>query len=160
MADLIVLGFNDRATAEEAFELGADLRKQELIDLADAALAWRDDKGKVRIQQAIPTTAAGTASGALWGTLIGLIFLNPLAGMAVGAASGAVAGKLTDVGINDNLIKEITAQLEPGRAAIFALVRKSTPDRVREALRPYNPQVIQTSLTKDREEDLVAALTS
>lgn len=158
MADLVVLGFDDRESAEQVFELGAQLQQEELIDLADAALAWRDDKGKVRIQQALPTTGAGAAGGALWGTLIGLLFLNPLGGALVGAAAGAVGGKLTDIGVDDDLIKRIAAQLEPGRAAVFALVRRSTPDRVADALKQYRPVVLHTNLSHDREEDLVRAL--
>ena len=94
MADLVVLGFDNRRIAEEVFELGASLEGDELLDLQDAALAWRDDKGRVRIHQALPTTATGAEvgalSGALWGTLLGLLFLNPLAG-----ASG-VAGHAAD----------------------------------------------------------------
>ena len=160
MADLVVLGFEDVATAQKVFELGAQLQREELIDLEDAALAWRDETGKVRIQQAIPTTGAGAAGGALWGTLIGMLFLVPVAGLAVGAATGAMAGKLTDIGIDDELIKRITAQLEPGRGAVFALVRRSTPDRVTEALKEYKPTVLHTNLSHDRQEELVRALQS
>jgi uncharacterized membrane protein len=36
-----------------------------------------------------------------WGSLIGLIFLMPLVGAALGAASGTLGGYLTDLGIND-----------------------------------------------------------
>ncbi len=104
MADLIVLGFEDLATAQEVFELGSQMQREELIDLEDAALAWRDESGRVRIQQAMSTTAAGAAGGGLWGTLIGLLFLNPLAGAVVGAAGGAVAGALSNIGISDELI--------------------------------------------------------
>ena len=166
MADLVVLGFDNRRDAEEVFELGASLQGEELLDLEDAALAWRDDKGRVRIHQAIPTTQAGAAtgglSGALWGSLLGLLFLNPLAGLVVGGltgtAAGAAAGALTDIGINDDLIRRIGEQLQPGKAAVFALIRRSTPDRVTEALKRYHPTVLHTNLTRDREEDLVKAL--
>lgn len=168
MADLVVLGFDNRREAEEAYELSATLEGDELLDLQDAALAWRDDKGKVRIQQALPTIRAGATtgafSGALWGTLLGLLFLNPLAGLAVGgltgAAAGATAGALTDIGINDDLIRRIGEQLQPGKAAVFALIRHSTPDRVTEALKQYHPTVLHTNLTKHREDDLVKALQS
>jgi len=34
----------------------------------------------------------------------------------------------------------------------------ATVDRVIDAIKPYNPTVIQTNLTKDREEELVKAL--
>ena len=158
MSHLVILSLDNRDDAERVFDLTGDLARQQLLQLQDAAYAWRDDKGMVRIQQAINLT--GAASGALWGTLIGLIFLNPLAGLAVGAASGAVAGKLTDVGIDDDMIKQIGQQLQEGKAAVFVLARSATADKVVEAQKPYGPTVIQTNLTKDREEELVKALQS
>jgi uncharacterized membrane protein len=160
MAHLVVLGLDNRDDAERVFDLAGELAKQELLQLQDAAYAYRDDKGKVRIHQAINLTGAGAASGALWGTLIGLIFLMPVAGLAVGAATGAIGGKLADVGINDDTIKQIGQQLQQGKAAVFLLARSATVDRVIEAIKPYNPTVIQTNLTRDREEELVQALQS
>ena len=160
MTHLVVLGLDSPAKAEEVFDLAGDLAKQELLQLQDAAYAYRDDKGKVRIHQAVSLTGAGAASGALWGTLIGLLFLMPVAGLAIGAGTGALAGKLADVGINDDAIKQIGGQLEQGRAAVFLLARSATVDRVIDAIKPFNPTVIQTNLTKDREEELVKALQS
>ncbi len=160
MTHLVVLGLDSREDAERVIQLTEELAKQELLQREDAAIAYKDSKGKVRIQQTMNLTAHGAASGALWGTLIGLIFLNPLAGFAVGAASGAVAGKLTDVGISDQLIKDVGKQLQEDHAAVFLLARSATVDRVVDALKPYGPTVIQTNLTKDREEELVRALQS
>jgi uncharacterized membrane protein len=142
------------------FDLAGDLAKQQLLQLEDAAYAWRDDKGKVRIQQALSLTGAGAASGALWGTLIGMLFFVPVAGLAIGAGMGALSGKLADVGINDDMIKQIGQQLQDGRAAVFLLARSATVDKVIEAIKPFNPTVIQTNLTKEREEELVKALQS
>jgi uncharacterized membrane protein len=158
MTHLVVLGLDSPAKAEEVFDLAGDLAKQELLQLQDAAYAYRDAKGKVRIHQAVSLTGAGAASGALWGTLIGMLFLMPVAGLAIGAGTGALAGKLADVGINDDTIKQIGGQLEDGKAAVFLLTRSATVDRVIDAIKPYNPTVIQTNLTKDREEELVKAL--
>jgi uncharacterized membrane protein len=160
MTHLVVLGLDSPAKAEEVFDLAGDLAKQELLQLQDAAYAYRDDRGKVRIHQAVSLTGAGAASGALWGTLIGMLFLMPVAGLAIGAGTGALAGKLADVGINDDTIKQIGRQLEQGKAAVFLLARSATVDRVIDAIKPYNPTVIQTNLTKDREEELVKALQS
>jgi uncharacterized membrane protein len=160
MTHLVVLGVDNRDDAERLFDLAGDLAKQELLQLQDAAYAYRDDRGKVRIHQAISLTGAGAASGALWGTLIGLLFLMPVAGLAIGAGTGALAGKLADVGINDDTIKQIGGQLEQGRAAVFLLAKSATVDQVLDAIKPFNPTVIQTNLTKDREEELVKALQS
>ena len=158
MAELVVLGFPSKERAEQAMAVSADLQRQELLDLEDGALVWRTPDGKIKVQQQFNTTGAGAASGALWGTLFGMLFLMPVFGMAVGAATGALAGKLSDVGIDDSFIKDVAATLEPGSAAVFALVRRSTPDKVRAALAEYKPTVIRTSLTKDKEEELAAAL--
>ena len=158
MTHLVVLGLDSPDDAERVFDLAGDLAKQELLQLQDAAYAYRDDKGKVRIHQAVSLTGAGAASGALWGTLIGMLFLVPVAGLAIGAATGAIGGKLADVGINDDTIKQIGSQLEQGRAAVFLLARSATVDKVIDALKPYNPTVIQTNLTKEREDELVQAL--
>jgi len=158
MAHLVVLGLDSRDDAERVMNLAGDLAKQELLQLQDAAYAYRDDRGKVRIHQAVSLTGAGAASGALWGTLIGMLFLMPVAGLAIGAGTGALAGKLADVGINDDTIKQIGGQLEQGKAAVFLLAKSATVDKVIDAIKPYNPTVIQTNLTKDREEELVKAL--
>jgi uncharacterized membrane protein len=160
MAHLVVLGVDSPDKAEQVFDLAGDLARQELLQLEDAAYAYRDDKGKVRIHQAVSLTGAGAASGALWGTLIGLLFFMPVAGLAIGAGTGALAGKLADVGINDDTIRQIGSQLEQGKAAVFLLARSATVDKVIDAIRPYNPTVIQTNLTKDRQEELVRALQS
>lgn len=158
MTHLVVLGLDSREDAERVIQLTEELAKQELLQREDAAIAYKDAKGKVRIQQTMNLTGAGAASGALWGTLIGLIFLNPLAGFAVGAASGALTGKLVDVGISDQLIKDVGRQLQEDHAAVFLLARSATVDRVVDALKPFGPTVIQTNLTKEREDELVQAL--
>ena len=89
-----------------------------------------------------------------------MLFFVPVAGLAIGAGMGALSGKLADVGINDDMIKQIGQQLQDGKAAVFLLARSATVDKVIEAIKPFNPTVIQTNLTKDREEELVKALQS
>jgi uncharacterized membrane protein len=156
MANLIVVGFD---TPADAFEMRAALAKmqgQYLIEMEDAVVVTRDDKGKVQLHQAANLTAAGAVGGAFWGSLIGLLFLNPLLGAAIGAGSGALSGKLTDIGINDQFMKDLGQTLTPGHSALFVLVRQSTPDKVLEGLKPFagKGRILQTSLDKDKEEDL------
>ena len=156
MSNLIVIGFNNEA---DAFAMRAALAKMQanyLIEMEDAVVVTRDSKGKVQLHQAMNLTAAGAVSGAFWGTLIGMLFLNPLLGAAVGAGSGALSGKLADMGISDQFMKDLGATLTPGSSALFVLVRKSTPDKVLEGLKPFvgKGRLLQTSLTKDKEEEL------
>jgi len=78
MTDLIVLGFDQEDTAEAVRTLTARLMKEHLIQLEDAVVVVRKADGQVKIHQAFNPTVAGATSGALWGSLIGLLFLNPL----------------------------------------------------------------------------------
>ena len=154
MSNLVVIGFNDE---HKAFELRAELvklQKEYLIDMADVVVVTKDDKSKVKLHQAVNLTAAGAVGGAFWGMLIGLIFLNPLLGAAIGAGAGALSGKLRDVGISDNFMKELAETFKPGSSALFVLFRKVTPDKVLDQLKGFQGKILKTSLTADKEEEL------
>ena len=69
--------------------------------------------------------------------------------MAVGAASGALTGKF---------MKELGTRLEPGGAALFVLVRSSTPDKVLPRISQYGGEVLHTSLSTEAEQTLQEAL--
>ena len=160
MSDLVAVVFNDETSA---FELRAELAKMQkeyLIDMEDAVVVTKDDKGKVKLHQATNLTMAGAVGGSFWGMLIGLLFLNPLIGMAVGAGAGALSGKLSDIGISNKMMKEVATSFEPGNSALFVLIRKVTGDKVLDGLKPFvgKGKVFQTSLSKDKEDTLRAAL--
>ena len=158
MSTLVVIGYDDEFKAEEVRLKLRKLQKDYLIDLEDAVVAVKNDKGKVKLHQAINLTAAGAIGGGFWGSLIGLIFLNPILGAAVGATAGAVSGALTDVGINDKFMKELAAAMNPGSSALFVLVRKATPDKVLEEVKGTGGKILKTSLSHDDEAKLEAAL--
>ena len=156
MSNLIVVGFNNPADAFQMRAALAQMQSQYLIEMEDAVVVTRDAKGAVQLHQAVNLTAAGAVGGAFWGTLIGLLFLNPLLGAAVGAGSGALSGKLSDVGISDRFMKDLSETLKPGTAALFVLVRKSSPDKLLEGLKPFagKGRLLQNSLSPENEEKL------
>jgi hypothetical protein len=84
MSNLIVVAYDDQFRAEEVRTKLRKLQQEYLIDLEDAVVAVRNDAGKVKLHQLYNLTASGALSGGFWGTLIGLIFMNPLLGLAVG----------------------------------------------------------------------------
>ena len=94
----------------------------------------------------------------MWGSLIGLLFLNPLAGAALGAAGGALGGKLTNLGINDDFIREAARALRSGNAVLFLLIRKMTTDKVLLGLRGVRGTILLSSFDETKEEALQAAL--
>jgi uncharacterized membrane protein len=160
MSTLVVIGYDDMFKAEEIRLKLMKMQKDYLVDLEDAVVAVKDEKGKIRLHQAVNLTAAGALGGGFWGTLIGLIFLNPLLGMAVGAAAGAVSGALADVGIDDKFMKDLATAMTPGSSVLFVLVRKATPDKVLEELKGSGGHVLKTSLSHDDEAKLQAALSA
>jgi uncharacterized membrane protein len=160
MNTLVVISYKEAAKAEEMRLKLLKLQKEYLVDLEDAVVAVKDDRGKVRLHQAVNLTAAGAVSGGFWGTLIGMIFLNPLLGMAVGASAGAMSGALSDVGINDQFMKDLAANMQPGGSILFVLVRKATPDRVLAEVQGTGGTILKTSLSHDDEAKLQAALSA
>jgi len=158
MSTLVVVSYTEPYRAEEVRLMLRKLQKDYLIDLEDAVVAVKDEKGKVKLHQAINLTGFGAVSGGFWGSLIGLIFLNPLLGAAVGAAAGAISGALTDVGIDDKFMQQLAANVKPGSSVLFVLVRHVTVDKVLEQLKGTGGEVLKTSLTHEDEAKLQAAL--
>ena len=160
MSTLVVIGYEDQFKADEVRLTLLKMQKDYLIDMEDAVVAVKDPKGKITLHQAVNLTAAGAVSGGFWGALIGLIFLNPLLGMAVGATAGAVSGALTDLGIDDKFMKELAATMKPGSSVLFVLVRKVTPDKVLEEIKGSGGKILRTSLSHEDEAKLQAALSA
>jgi uncharacterized membrane protein len=154
MSSLIVLTFGSETGAEQALATIGDLQRQQLITLEDAATVRRGMDGKPKVKQANSLVGAGAWGGAFWGMLIGLLFFMPWLGLAVGAVTGALAGKFSDYGIDDNFIKQVEQKLQPGTSALFLMVRQVTLDKVLDALRPLQPEVLQTSLSAEQEQKL------
>ena len=158
MSDLVAVAYDSEDTAKEVLDTLRRLQTEHVIELEDAVIVTKNEHGKIKLHQSFSPAATGAAGGALWGGLIGLIFLAPLLGLAVGAATGGAAGALTDVGVDNNFMKGLGQKLEPGAAAVFVLVRRSTPDKVLPEISKYGGHVLQSSLSTEAEEHLEAAL--
>jgi uncharacterized membrane protein len=158
MATLVVIGYESEVKAEEVRLALLKMQKDYLIDLADAVVVVRDAQGKVRLRQLYNLTAAGALSGGFWGTLVGLLFLNPLFGFAVGAGAGAISGALQDVGIDDGVMKKLAEALKPGTAALCVLIRQMTTDKVLAEIQKFGGTVIKTNLCHENEAKLREAL--
>ncbi len=154
MSELIVIGYENHDRAEHAREVLFGLAHEYLVDINDAVVATADDKGKIKLNQYVNTLAIGAGGGAFWGILVGLIFFNPLLGLAAGAATGAVAGALTDYGINDKFMKHVAEVLRPGQAALFILAGRASSDRVIDKLGAEGGRILRTNLDTSQEQRL------
>ncbi len=158
MRNLIVVAYPDEHRAEQVRLDFLKMQADYLVDLEDAVVAVRKPDGKVKLRQMYSLAAGGALGGGFWGLLIGLIFFNPLLGLVAGAGAGAAAGALSDVGINDKFMKQLTEKLQPGSSALFVLVRSELTDKVLEALHGVGGTIIQTSLSHEDENKLREAL--
>jgi uncharacterized membrane protein len=157
MSNLIVVTFKRESGARDMLDKVAQLQKEGLIELQDAATVVRRENGKIKVKQENSMTGAGALGGAFWGMLFGLLFFAPFLGMAVGAATGALFGKAADYGINDDFIKNVSEAIQPGYSALFMLVERAQVDKVVEELKPLGGEIIHTSLSKDEEQQLKEA---
>ncbi len=156
MSDLVAVAYPDLQTAHHVVSNLGDAQKAHLLELDDLVIVEHRNDGKIKLHQ--PSLAGvGAAGGALWGGLIGLIFLMPLVGMAIGAASGAAAGAMSDSGVDDKFMKEMGTKLQPGGAAVIVLIRNVSAEKVLAEVK-IPGEVIQTSLGEDGEQALRDAL--
>ena len=156
MSTLVAIAYNDPYRAEEVPTTLRKMHRDYLVDIDDAVVAIKDEKGRISLDQPHNLTAAGAVSGGFCGALIGLLFMAPLLGMAAGAVSGA----LTDVGINDGFMKELAATLKPGSSVLFALVKTASPDRVLDELKGTGGKIRRSSLSHEDEARLQKALSA
>jgi uncharacterized membrane protein len=88
MAEMIALAFDNPQEADRVLTDLVRMQKEYLVDLADAVVAIRQPDGKVHLKQSVNLVGVGAASGglsgALWGSLVGLLFLNPARGLRRG----------------------------------------------------------------------------
>ena len=158
MATITVLKFDHAEGAAEALDTVQSLSKQHLINLHDAAIVtWPEGKKKPKTKQLANLAGMGALDGAFWGMLFGLIFFVPFFGMAVGAAMGALSGKFSDYGIDDDFIKSVRDQVTEGTSALFLMSSEAVTDKVFDAMKGMEFELIASNLFKEEEDNLRAA---
>lgn len=159
MSELIIIGYDGHEVAQRAHNRVLELQRDHIVDLAGLAVIRVDDDGKKHVDTpAKRIVGASAASGALWGMLIGLLFLAPGVGFLVGGLWGALVGRLGKAGINRTFRDRVDGLLEPGKAAVVVLVTKLTEDKFAAAMAEFGGTVLQTSLSAEDELALAEEL--
>jgi uncharacterized membrane protein len=157
MADLIVIAYDSEAQAEGAYNQVQALQTDLVVELAGLALVKVDDKGKTHVEY--PGVAGkvgiGAAGGALFGTLIGILFFIPFAGLVLGGAMGALFASLDKSGLDAAFRDRVKATVTAGKSAVVIYATKLTEDKFAAAMAPFNGTVVQTSLSEEAEKELV-----
>ena len=158
MATLTALKFSEVEGAKTMLEKVSDLQSQRLIKVLDAAIvSWPQGKKKPMTRHLADLAGTGALSGAFWGMLFGMIFFVPLFGMAVGAAMGALAGSFSKYGIDENFVEQVREKVTEGTSALFLLTSDAVRDKVIDALKGVEFEIIASNLSKEQEEELQAA---
>lgn len=158
MSELIIIGYDDHATAEKAYERVLQLQRDYIVDLTGLAVVRVDPNGKQHVDTPAPIVGTSAASGALWGFILGILFLVPALGMVVGGLWGAVIGRLNKSGVNKAFRQKVSGLLEPGKATVVLLARKVTDDKFSAAMSEFGGQVLKSSLSEQDEQELMAEL--
>jgi uncharacterized membrane protein len=158
MSELIVIGYDDTATAHQAYETVLGLQNDLIVQLEGLAVVTVDAEGKNHVETPGKLVGTGAAFGALWGMLIGLLFLVPVFGLAFGGAMGALMGKMSKTGIDDQFRRQVQEMLKPGTGAVVIFASKLTEDKFADAMRPFGGDLLKTSLSEEDEKDLAHEL--
>ncbi len=158
MSELIVIGYDDHATATQAYNEVLSLSKDFVVTLNGLALVTVDAEGKSHVETPQKIVGVSAASGALWGTLIGLLFFVPFAGLVLGGALGALFGKLGKSGINNEFREQVQAMLKPGSSAVVVMASKITEDKFADGMAKYGGNILKTSLSEEDEKELAEEL--
>ena len=157
MATLTVIKFPNVAGADAALSKLKGLQTQGLIKIHDAAVvSWPEGKKGPKTRQTSDLKGPLALNGAFWGLLFGLLFFVPFLGMAVGAAAGALSGALIDVGIDDNFIKQTREKITPGTSGLFLMSSDAVIDRIQDAFKGEDFEIVATNLSKEQEDQLKA----
>ncbi len=158
MSELIVIGYKDNATATQAYNKVLELSKDFVVTLSGLAIVSVDDEGKSHVETPQKIVGVSAASGALWGTLIGLLFFVPGLGLVLGGALGALFGKLGKTGINNEFRSQVQSLLKPGTSAVVIMASKLTEDKFADGMAPFGGELLKTSLSEEDEKELASEL--
>lgn len=157
MSELIVFAFENEGDAMVMRDRLLDYQKRKSLPISDATVAVRRQDGKVKVKQLTNLVPGGALGGGFLGVFIGLLFAVPVAGLFLGVAGGAIVAALSDYGVDDKFIKEVSETLEPGTSALFLLASKSELDKALAEVSDLNPTILQTTLSDEDEVALADA---
>ena len=160
MSTLIAMVFDGPYDAEKARLELRMMEKDELVDLEESVVLVRDKKGKIHFHHSQHFTLPLSLGGSFVGMLVGLMILNPLValiGGITGTALGAVLGALKEIGIEEDFMKDLADGMRAGSSSLFIVTRRGDPQKIMEALKPYEGKILCNALYHQDESKLKAA---
>jgi uncharacterized membrane protein len=133
--------------------------KEADVELEDAVVIYRTQDGEIKIKQTQEvTTGKGARWGSGWGLLVGVLLGGPIVGVLGGLGLGALYGKLTDHGINDQFIKDVGKALDRNGSALMLMIRDEDYPRSIEYLKTFEVEILEADLSEDTEHAVLQAV--
>jgi uncharacterized membrane protein len=148
--EAIAAVYADSERAGTILNMLEEMNKAHNIALQDAVAVAKDADGKVQITETREVSGSkGAKRGLLAGAVVGVIFPpSLLVGAVAGGGLGAVWGKLRDTGIKTGKMEELANKLEPGKAAVIALVEQDSVPAVEKAMQGYDGELLKHAFSE------------
>ena len=159
---IIGVSFGDVYRSQEFLTAMKRMSANREMQLKDAVLVTKNDEGQTVIRETVDLQAGRSAlSGAMWTGLLGLLVGGPvgwLAGLGIGAASGAITAKIVDLGVPDEWVEWFRAAVEPGTFTVVVLAEAVDIEAlVAEAMR-FEGHLVHANMAPDAVRRLEHAL--
>lgn len=159
---IIGVSFDRMTRAQEYLLAMRGLREDGALDLKDAVVVSKGEDGSVKVTETMdPTPGRAALSGALWTGLLGLVIGGPvgwIAGIGIGAGTGAVVAKVVDLGIPDEWVAWFKDAVRPGTSTIVILAEHvHVRALAEEASRFAGAELLYTSMSDSAFEQLTEA---
>ena len=159
---IIGISFDDVFRSQEFLTAVTRMSSNHDLRLKDAVIVAKKDDGTTVIRETVDLQAGRTAlSGAMWTGLLGLLVGGPvgwLAGMGIGAASGAITAKIVDLGVPDEWVEWFRDAVAPGTFTVVILAEAVDVEAlIAEAMR-FKGHLVHANMAPDAIRRLEHAL--
>jgi uncharacterized membrane protein len=148
MTTFTVWKFDSAEGADQAVKILKHAETEHLVKIDDhAVVSWPAGASRPKTKQAHEENWRGTGWGALWGLLLGGLFLVPIFGAAAGAAIGAIAKATQGIGITEEQLTTIRSEITEGTSALFLVTEDGDLDRLGERFHGMHSKLVDSNLT-------------
>jgi uncharacterized membrane protein len=145
---LLILAFDNENGAQDMIVNIQTFQRQQMLIVSDAALVIRQLDEKVKVKQVNSLVGSGMWGGAFWGFLVGLLFGQPIQGIA---SREAVTENIPDCGLGESFINQIRHTIKLGNSALFLMIAHVTKDDFLAELAEYPVKQLRLQLSLEDE---------
>lgn len=159
-SSIFIITWDDPEIAEKALIRIKQWQKDKQIDLEDAVVVTKDEKGQIKVKETEHlTTKKGVTFGGIAGLVVGTMLGGPVGGALLGGAAGALAAKI-DLGIPNETIQAVSESMDDASSALFAQVKSVNKALLSAGIRESGGNLHELSITAAQEADLEDTLSA